>query len=174
MVATFQAPDIAVIAVGAAACVTDLRSRRIPNVLTFGASVAAVAFGAVTGGPAGAGWSVAGWAVGCAVFMPWFLLGGMGAGDVKLLAALGAWVGPSAAVWMALYAGIAGGVFAVGVSLARGYLKEMFINVWDLLMFWRIAGVQPHPEITLRTGKGPRLPYAVPITVGAAAVLWLK
>jgi prepilin peptidase CpaA len=106
--------------------------------------------------------------------MPWFLLGGMGAGDVKLLAALGAWVGPSAAVWMALYAGIAGGVFAVGVSLARGYLKEMFINVWDLLMFWRIAGVQPHPEITLRTGKGPRLPYAIPITVGAAAVLWLK
>ena len=170
----FSFTDAAVVAIGAAACVTDFRSRRIPNVLTFGASAAAVVFWAVTDGLSGAGWSVAGWAVGCAVFMPWFLLGGMGAGDVKLLAALGAWAGPSAAVWMALYAGIAGGVFAIVVSLTRGYLGEMLRNLWVLLMFWRIAGVQPHPEMTLKTGKGPRLPYAFPITVGALAVLWLK
>ena len=170
----FSFTDAAVIAIGAAACVTDFRSRRIPNVLTFGASAAAVVFWAATAGLSGAGWSVAGWAVGCAVFMPWFLLGGMGAGDVKLLAALGAWAGPSAAVWMALYAGIAGGVFAIVVSLTRGYLGEMFRNLWGLLMFWRIAGVQPHPELTLKTGRGPRLPYAFPITAGALAVLWLK
>jgi hypothetical protein len=50
----------------------------------------------------------------------------------------------------------------------------MFRNLWSLLMFWRIAGVQPHPEMTLRTGKGPRLPYAFPITMGALTVLWLK
>jgi prepilin peptidase CpaA len=174
MTAAFSAADVAIIATGTAACVTDLRSRRIPNVLTFGASAAAVLFGAVSGGLAGAGWSLAGWAVGCAVFMPWFLLGGMGAGDVKLLAALGAWAGPSAAVWMALYAGIAGGVFAVVVSLMRGYFAEMVRNLWSLLMFWRIAGIQPHPEIALNAGRGPRLPYAVPIAVGAAAVLWLK
>ncbi len=170
----FSFTDAAVVAIGAAACVTDFRSRRIPNVLTFGASAAAVVFWAVTAGLSGAGWSVAGWAVGCAVFMPWFLLGGMGAGDVKLLAALGAWAGPSAAVWMALYAGIAGGVFAIVVSLTRGYLGEMFRNLWGLLMYWRIVGVQPHPEMTLKTGKGPRLPYAFPITAGALAVLWLK
>ena len=170
----FSFTDAAVVAIGAAACVTDFRSRRIPNVLTFGASAAAVVFWGVTAGLSGAGWSVAGWAVGCAVFMPWFLLGGMGAGDVKLLAALGAWAGPSAAVWMALYAGIAGGVFAIVVSLARGYLGEMLRNLWVLLMFWRIAGVQPHPEMTLKTGRGPRLPYAFPITAGALAVLWLK
>ena len=166
--------DAAVLVTGAAACVTDLRSRRIPNVLTFGASVAAVVFAAVTGGVQGAGWSLAGWAIGCAVFMPWFLLGGMGAGDVKLLAALGAWAGPSAVVWMALYGALAGGVFAIVVSLARGYLGEMCRNLWHLLMFWRIAGIQPHPEMTLRTGRGPRLPYAFPITFGAVAVLWLK
>jgi len=173
-VPAFPFTDAAVVAIGAAACVTDFRSRRIPNVLTFGASAAAVVFWGVTAGLSGAGWSVAGWAVGCAVFMPWFLLGGMGAGDVKLLAALGAWAGPSAAVWMALYAGIAGGVFAIVVSLTRGYLGEMFRNLWGLLMYWRIVGVQPHPEMTLQTGKGPRLPYAFPITAGALAVLWLK
>lgn len=174
MVPSFAVADAVVLAIGATACITDFRSRRIPNVLTFGASVAAVVFGAVTGGWNGLGWSLAGWAVGCAVFLPWFLLGGMGAGDVKLLAALGAWTGPSTAVWMALYAGIAGGVFAVIVSLWRGYLGEMFRNIWSLLMFWRIVGIQPHPEITLRTGRGPRLPYAFPITVGAVTVLWLK
>ncbi len=70
----------------------------------------------------------------------------MGAGDVKLLAALGAWVGPATAVWMALYAGIAGGVFAVVVSLYGGDLARVLGNVWGLLMFWRVMGVQPHPS----------------------------
>jgi prepilin peptidase CpaA len=167
-------PTVAVLGIGAAACVTDLRSRRIPNVLTFGASAAAVVFFGVENGWAGFGWSLAGWAVGCALFLPWFLLGGMGAGDVKLLAALGAWVGPATAIWFALYAGIAGGVFAVFVALYKGYLGNMLRNVWGLLMFWRVMGVQPHPELTLRTGKGPRLPYAFPITAGAVVGLWLR
>jgi prepilin peptidase CpaA len=167
-------PTVAVLSTGAAACVTDFRSRRIPNVLTFGASAAAIVFFGVANGWAGVGWSLAGWAVGCALFLPWFLLGGMGAGDVKLLAALGAWVGPTTAIWVALYAGIAGGVFALGVSLYGGYLGRMLRNVWGLLMFWRVMGVQPHPELTLRTGKGPRLPYAFPITAGAVVGLWLR
>jgi len=164
----------AVLLVGAVACITDFRSRRIPNVLTFGASVAAFAFWAASSGLAGLTFSLAGWLAGCLLFLPWFLLRGMGAGDVKLLAALGAWVGPGAALWIALYAAVAGGVFAVIVTLARGYLGTMFRNVWGLLMFWRIAGVQPHPELTLATAAGPRLPYAFPITAGAVAVLWLR
>ena len=166
--------DAAVLLVGATACVTDLRSRRIPNVLTFGASAAAVLFLGVSAGWAGVLWSLEGWAVGCLFFLPWFLLGGMGAGDVKLLAALGAWVGPGSAVWMALYAGLAGGAFAIVVTAGRGYLPQLLRNIWGLLMFWRVMGVQPHPELTLRNGKGPRLPYAFPITVGAVAVLWLR
>ena len=110
----------AVLLVGLAACVTDFRSRRIPNVLTFGASAAAFVFWAVSGGPTGLGFSVAGWLVGCLLFLPWFLLRGMGGGDVKLLAALGAWAGPGTALWIALYAAVAGGVFAIVVTLAVG------------------------------------------------------
>jgi prepilin peptidase CpaA len=154
--------------------VTDFRSRRIPNVLTFGASAAAVVFWTWTNGWAGFSWSLGGWALGCALFLPWFLLGGMGAGDVKLLAALGAWAGPGKAIWIALYGGIAGGIFAVVVSMYAGYLGEMLRNLWGLLAFWRVMGVQPHPELTLRNGKGPRLPYAFPITAGAVVVLWLR
>lgn len=166
--------NAAVVVIGVLACITDFRSRRIPNVLTFGASAAAIVFFGFTNGWAGSLWSLAGWAVGCGLFLPWFLLGGMGAGDVKLLAALGAWVGPATAVWVALYAGIAGGVLAVVVSLYGGGLTKVLSNVWGLLMFWRVMGVQPHPELTLRTGQGPRLPYAFPITAGAVVVLWLR
>lgn len=167
-------PEAVLLLVGLVACATDLRSRRIPNVLTFGAALAAVAFGAVTGGVSGAGMAVAGWVVGLALFLPVYLLRGMGAGDVKLLAALGAWAGPGPAVWIALYAAVAGGVFAVAVSLWRGYLGQLVSNLWGLLMFWRVAGVQPMPSLTLATARGPRLPYALPITAGAVAVLWLR
>ena len=166
--------QVAVLLVGLAACVTDFRSRRIPNVLTFGASVAAFVFWAISGGLAGLGFSLAGWLVGCLLFLPVFLLRGMGGGDVKLLAALGAWSGAGTAVWIALYGAVAGGVFAIVVTLASGYLSTMLRNVWGLLMFWRIAGVQPHPELTLATAAGPRLPYAFPITAGAVVVLWLR
>ncbi len=102
------------IVVAAFACVTDLRTRKIPNVLTFGGAVAALVTHGVTNGFAGIGFSAAGWAVGLALFFPLFLLRGMGAGDVKLLAALGAWVGPGAAVWLALWSAIAGGVSGRG------------------------------------------------------------
>ena len=95
---------MAVLVVGLVACVTDLRSRRIPNVLTFGASGAALVFWTWTAGLSGLGLEPGGWMVGCALFLPWFVLGGMGAGDVKLLAALGAWLGPRDALWLALFA----------------------------------------------------------------------
>jgi prepilin peptidase CpaA len=171
---TAGAADVAILLVGAAACVTDFRSRRIPNVLTFGASAAAVVFWCLSHGWSGLASSLGGWALGCALFLPWFLLGGMGAGDVKLLAALGAWAGPTEAVWIAVYAAIAGGIFAFAVSVYAGYLGEMLRNLWGLLTFWRVMGVQPHPELTLRSGRGPRLPYAFPITAGAVVVLWLR
>jgi prepilin peptidase CpaA len=167
-------PEAVALVVSAVACFTDLRTRRIPNVLTFGAAAAALVFSAAIGGWAGLGLALAGWIVGCALFLPWFLLGGMGAGDVKLLAALGAWLGPWAAFWVAIYAALAGGILAIVVSVARGYLKESFTNLWCLLMFWRVSGVRPMPDLTLRTARSPRLPYALPIAAGAVAAVWLR
>jgi prepilin peptidase CpaA len=166
--------EVAVIATGIAAIITDLSTRRVPNALTFGTAAVALIVAFATKGLAGLGMAVAGWAVGCALFLPWFLLGGMGAGDVKLLAGFGAWLGPGAAVWAALYAGLAGGPMALIVAGANGYLKQSFSNLWGLLMFWRIAGIQPLPTLTLRTAQSPRLPYALPIAVGAGLALWLR
>ena len=165
---------IAVAIVCLAACVSDIRSRRIPNLLTFGAAVAAILFHGLTGGVQGLGHAALGWVVGAALFFPLFALGGMGAGDVKLMAAVGAWLGPAPAAWTALYAAIAGGAMAIGVALFRGYLRTAFRNIGHLLWSWWLAGVRPVPELTLDASRGPRLAYALPITVGTMVTLWLR
>ena len=164
----------AVVATGVAAVGFDLATRRVPNALTFGTAGAALVFAFAMQGWSGLGWALAGWAVGCALFLPWFLLGGMGAGDVKLLAGLGAWLGPMGALWAALLAGVIGGPLALVVAAWSGYLKQSFTNLWGLLTFWRVMGIRPLPDLTLRTARGPRLPYAVPIAVGAGLTLWLR
>jgi prepilin peptidase CpaA len=165
---------IIVIGIALVAAVWDLATRRIPNVLTFGAALAAFAVHAYVGGWSGVGTALAGWAAGVVLLLPVFALGGMGAGDVKLLAAIGAWLGPVAAVWVALYSGVAGGVMGLVVAVFSGYLGQAFTNVFSLLMHWRIVGFKPAPELTLSTHRGPRLAYAVPILAGLMVTVWLR
>lgn len=155
------------------ACVTDVRSRRIPNVLTLGGAAAALVFHAVTAEGAGIGTAAMGWLVGTAVFLPFFLLGGMGAGDVKLMAALGAWLGPAEAFAIAIYASLAGGVLALGVALATGYLRTAFRNVGRLLKFWWLVGPRPMAGMTLDQSKSPRVAFAIPICCGLVMALWV-
>ena len=166
--------SVIAIGVGLTACVTDLRSRRIPNMLTFGAAGAGLVFAAVTGGWTGFGNATLGWLIGALAFIVPFALGGLGGGDVKLLAAIGAWLGPSGAFWVALYAGVAGGVMALGVSLATGYLRRALSNVSLLLMHWRVWGLRPLSEVSLEGSDGPRLAYALPILAGLVTALWLR
>jgi prepilin peptidase CpaA len=163
-----------VIALVALACISDLRTRRIPNRLTFGATIAALLFHATTSGTSGLAASVGGWLLGAALFFPVFALRGMGAGDVKLLAAVGAWLGPVPVVLVALITAIAGGVMALVVSLMHGYLSTALRNVWLVLMLWRTSGIQSVPAVTLEGARGPRLAYAVPIAIGTVATLWLR
>jgi prepilin peptidase CpaA len=159
----------------AAACVTDVRSRRIPNALTFGAAATALLFHTVVGGPEAGLRSAAGWLVGCALFLPFFLLRGMGGGDVKLLAALGAWLGPSSALPLAVYTSIAGGVLGLGVAATRGYLTQTVRNLRTLLTFWWLAGPRPLASVSLDAqATTPRLAYAIPISIGTMVTLWLR
>ncbi len=158
----------------ALACLSDLRTRRIPNVLTITAAAAAIVFHLAIGGWSAAGWSVAGLFLGALLFFPMFALRGMGAGDVKLLAAIGAWLGPGQVAIVALAASIAGGVIAVIVALGHGYLRQALTNLYLVLLQWHIAGVRPLPELTLETASGPRLAYAFPIAIGTVVTLWLK
>ena len=165
---------VIVLLVASVACITDIRSRRIPNVLTFGAALAAIAFHTYGTGWAGLQTAGLGWLAGAALFLPMFLLGGMGAGDVKLLAALGAWLGPRDTLWLAVYSCIAGGILGIVVALARGYLGTAINNVRTLVTYWFISGIRPLPSLTLEHGQGPRLAYAVPMLAGTVVTLWIR
>jgi prepilin peptidase CpaA len=167
-------PRVSALVLAAIACAIDVRSRRIPNVLTFGAAACALAFHVAVGGAGGLADALLGWVVGTAVLLAPYALGGMGAGDVKLLGAIGAWVGPGDAFWVAVYTGIAGGALGLVVACAHGYLGQAWRNVWMALMHWRIFGLEPVPELTLETSRGPRLAYAAPILVGTVVTLWLR
>lgn len=166
--------QLAAIAIALVAATWDLRTRRIPNVLTFGAAAVGVLVHAYVGEWSGAGWALAGWFVGLALFLPLFALGGMGAGDVKLLAALGAWLGPGPTLWVALFSLIAGGVMGLAVALGSGYLAQAIANISWMFRYWRSEGPKPVPQVTLATHKGPRLAYAIPVFAGLMVTLWLK
>jgi prepilin peptidase CpaA len=165
--------EAAAVAIATAACGIDLSSRRVPNALTFPAVVAGIAAHGLLPGGQGSLVAIGGALVGLAVFLPIFALGGLGGGDVKLLAALGAWLGPAPIFWTALYGAVAGGVMALVVGAASGYLAQAFSNIGGLLFFWSTQGLRRLPALTLEQGKGPRLPYALPIAAGLAAMLWL-
>ncbi|MBA3884545.1 MAG: prepilin peptidase [Acidobacteria bacterium] len=165
---------ISVAVVAAVACAIDLKERRIPNWLTFGAAFAGLVYQFATHGFMGLLSGGAGLLVGIAVFFLPFALGGLGAGDVKLVAALGAWLGPYEIVWLALYAAVAGAVLALALSLARGYLRQAVTNIWLLLMHWRIQGLKPLPELTIHQGRGPKLAYAVAIFAGTMVTIWIR
>jgi prepilin peptidase CpaA len=96
---------------GIAACVTDIRSRTIPNWIPAAALLSGLAWHGWTAGWRGAGLSLLGAAAGFLVFLVFYLLGGMGGGDVKLTAGFGALLGPAAllqaALWIALLGGLA-------------------------------------------------------------------
>jgi prepilin peptidase CpaA len=171
---TINATELIGLGLAGVACGWDLRTHRIPQVLTIGGALAGVVFHLVAGGWSAGATSVAGWLVGILIFLAPFALGGRGGGDVKLLGALGAWLGPTDALWLALYTGVAGLVLAVGYSLAAGYLRAAARNVMVLLIFWRVNGVRPLPELTLAQGTGPRLAYALPILAGTMVTLWLR
>jgi len=169
-----QISEVVVLVLGAVACWCDLRTRRIPNTITFGGAAVAIAYSIVANGAGGLLGSIGGWLTGVALFLPFLLLGGMGAGDVKLLACFGAWLGPWMALWVALYAAMAGGVMAVVLALATGYLRQATSNIMLLLMHWRTSGVKPLPQLTLEGSRGPRLPYALPLAIGAAVAIWFR
>jgi len=158
--------------IAAAACWFDVRTRRIPNRLTFPAAALGVAVATIVHGADGSVASAAGVLLGLGIFFPLFLLKGLGAGDVKLMAALGAWVGASVIYGVAFYTCLTGGVLALVLVVRHRYGRQMARNFWLLLTHWRVVGIGPVDSLTLETSAGPKLPYALPIAAGLALACW--
>jgi len=160
-------------AIAAAACWFDVRTRRIPNWLTFPAAALGVVAATIAHGGQGTVSSAAGFLVGLALFFPLFALRGLGAGDVKLLGALGAWLGTSVIFGVAFYTSLAGGVLACALIVRHRYGGQAARNLWLLLTHWRVFGLKPLDSLTLETSAGPKLPYALPTAAGLALAFWL-
>lgn len=156
-------PTLAVLAI---ATFTDLRSRRIPNWLVLPFLLAGFAISGWLSGWHGVARSLEGVALGAALFGILYCLGGMGMGDVKLCAAIGAWIGPGQLMVALVLTGIAGGIMAFCWAAAGGFLGELFRGTGDLLDGFRKRGLRPHPEIALSNPLMRKMPYAPAIAIG--------
>jgi prepilin peptidase CpaA len=154
-------PTVAVLAV---ATYTDLRSRRIPNwlVLPFLVAGIIVSFAPRSWHGIGIGDSLLGMGLGLLLFGILAWMGGMGMGDVKLCAAIGAWVGPKQLFLALVLTGIVGGIMAVGWALVGGFLGELFTGTSDFLF----GGKKRNSEFTLSNPKARKMPYAPAIAIG--------
>lgn len=150
----------------AIAVITDLRSNRIPNWLVFPFLAAGLVVSGVFHGSAGLGRSALGILVGASVLGIFCWLGGMGMGDLKLCAAIGAWIGPSQLAVALAMTGIVGGVMALCWALAGGFLRDSLGGTCDLLFGFAKRGVRPHPELALTNPRARRMPYAPAIALG--------
>lgn len=149
---------------------TDLRERRIPNKVTVSGFLAGLVTVALLQGgfPLSA---LAGAGLALAVSFPLVALGGIGAGDAKLLAAVGAFVGPGGLLSVFIYGALAGGVLAVGNTLRRGAFLGVLLNMKNLLVHWITLG--RHGErIALDSPGAESVPYGLAIAAGAL-VAWV-
>lgn len=144
---------------------TDLISRRIPNRLLLLCGIGAVGLRLAGPNPtAHLLTALGGAATGLAVFLPMYLLRGMAAGDVKLLATVGLFLSPGDVLWLAVLTVCAGGLMALAVLLWRGRWRDAWTNVLTLLRPWwmRLAGIQLAPEALPKSSVG-NLPYGLAI-----------
>lgn len=165
-------PQIALAAGVALGAAFDLRCRRIPNGLTLALALAGLIAAAVRPDITLVQ-SLAGFGIGLVVPFLLFALGMLGAGDAKLLAAIGAWVGPAAMLWVLLLTGVAGGVLALAMAIYQRRLLGLLRNtavIGASLLVTRRTNWIPAAEAVRSNGlRRTTVPYAVAILVGLLA-----
>ncbi|MGH8772717.1 MAG: A24 family peptidase [Burkholderiales bacterium] len=163
----------------------DLKSHRIPNWLVAGGTVIALVlhsvllagFGFISAAPGALGLlgSLKGSGLGLALFLPFYMLRLMGAGDVKLMAMVGAFLGIPDILWAMLATFLAGGVLTVVIGLARGVLKQTFHNIVFMVNISAIkvqTGSLPSFDEAPKTAA--KLPYGVAIALGTMGYVLYK
>ena len=161
---------LAMLAMLSVATVTDLRERRIPNSVTVPGAAAAILLAAVDLGEVPAG-ALLGLGAALAVGFPAFALGAFGAGDAKLLAAVGAFVGVGGLVSVVLYSGVAGGLLGIVSAIRRGVIVPVLLEAGSL-MVWIVTFGRMGTRRTLRDPEAQTIPYGVAIAAGAI-LAWL-
>jgi prepilin peptidase CpaA len=166
------------------AVLTDLRARKVPNALVLAGLFAGLAFQAIAEAgkgifdvPAGAIGvlpALGGIAVGFAALFPLYLLRAMGAGDVKLMMVIGAFLGPQQTFGVVMLTFVAGGVMALAMALWQRSFAQLALNLRFMLttsMVRMAGGDSPRFEPLAQTAG--RMPYAVAIAAGTLLQLAL-
>jgi prepilin peptidase CpaA len=167
---TFAFPTgLCVFALVIAAAGFDLHSRRIPNKLVLLGLIVAVPVQWIAhGGTAGLWLGLQGLAAGIAVMLPFYMLRAFGAGDAKLMGAIGAFAGPSNVLLVALATFLVGGVWALLLVVQRRQLSQAGNSLFLMCTNFAHHKTQAAQETSLG-----RLPYGVAIALGTTATMLL-
>jgi prepilin peptidase CpaA len=157
----------------------DIRSRRIPNWLTVSGVVLGLALNGFLYGWPGVWFALKGLGLALLVYLPFFALRGMGAGDVKLMAAVGALIGPWNWLWVFILTGLLGGVIGLALAFSRGRALTTLANVGFILKElsrFRAPHVQ-REDLDVANPDALRLPHGAVIALGvigfvSAAKIW--
>lgn len=156
------------------AVVNDLRVQRIPNLVTYPCMAAAIGCHTMMNGLEGFLFSVGGLAMGIAVFVVPYLMGGMGAGDAKLMGASGAVIGSKGVLIAILFTALVGGLYAIIVLLIRRQYLKRFINR-NIKTLKTLVSTGQFISIPETKGENkPKLCYGVAIALGTFLYIFLK
>jgi len=154
--------------------ITDIKSQRIPNLITFPTAITALAYHTIVHGVDGLFFGFGGLALGIGCFLPFYLAGGMGAGDAKLLGSVGAILGPKAVLVAALLTVIIGGVYAILVLIIRRTACRALIyrltTMFKTFLYTRQVISIPASE----QENTPKLCYGVAIALGTTLYLLME
>ena len=149
---------------------SDIRTRRIPNVLVLAGAGCGLALRTWSEGGAGMLDSFEGLALGMAFLLPLYLLRAAGAGDVKLMGAVGSFLGPEQMFGVVLCSFIAGGLLALAVSICSGKLRPLLDNLKCLFIGGMLdVGSGRMPSLRVGAESVGHLPYAIAIAAGVCS-----
>jgi len=168
--------DLVLLVLVIAAAVTDLARRRIPNMLLLAGWVAVLPLLLLSIQPGAAllG-ALAGALCGLLVFLPLYLLRGMAAGDVKLMATVGLFVGPYEALQVAVVTCCVGGIMALAMIISKRRVRTAMANVGDLLrpLWMRMQGMPAFTE-PMRQASVGSMPYGLAIAVATLLQICMR
>ena len=149
----------------------DIRERRIPNLLNGGFFAVGLALHLGLQGWRGLASSLLAAGIAGGFFLLFYLAGGMGAGDVKLMTSVAALVAMPPLQLVLLSTVAAGALCALVFAVSQGQAPQTFSNTWSLLAHHTRRGPRPHARLNLANQEALRLPFAVPVAMGCVIAL---
>lgn len=156
------------------AAIIDIRVQKIPNLITFPTMVLGLIYHSITTGLNGLIFSIEGLVLGIAIFIIPYLMGGMGAGDAKLMGAIGAIIGPKGVLLASLFTAIVGGIYALIILLLNHKYSKSFITRNAMTLKTLALTGQFIPISADESEKKFKLCYGVAIAIGTISYLLLE